>query len=255
MSPRRRLGVISASFARELRWTVDQVRRLVQGGLTPDQVRPAKSPDDYLVLTPKDGIPGRDSYTLHSALCPVYREVDNLDGTKTLAPIVDGNGAQWAIRVWNINVADATEFTLYATAVLKSGTRYLIGDGLSSPTTTTTLPPTTTTEPPSTTTGEPTTTTGEPTTTTGEPTSTTGGPTTSTDEPTTGTTEEPTTGTTDEPTTGTSGPTTTEEQTTTTTHPPGPSTTWGPPGSTTTTHPPGPTTTEEQTTTTTQEMQ
>ena len=125
-----KITTIGPELLREIRWTIDRVKRMAGGDLRDGPPEPPKAPDDYVVLTPAAGIPRRRKRRIFSAWCNVYKEVETAPATrgaaKRLEPIRDGNGANFQLPVYNIYCEDVPGSLLVPTALLKSGTRYVL---------------------------------------------------------------------------------------------------------------------------------
>ena len=120
-----RVTRLHPEFLAEMRWAIDQVKRMQRGNLRDDRVPMDKTAEDIVVKTPEGGIPARDGTTVSSALCLLYKEVDGASNTKTLTPI-EIDSTHQTIRVWNFSNEAVAEEAYVVTARTKSGTRYVV---------------------------------------------------------------------------------------------------------------------------------
>jgi hypothetical protein len=116
---------IGDNLLREIRETIDKVKRMPQGkpesGL-PDQPRGA---DGLIALIPVGGIPARDGDKLFSAECQIYREVDAGDGVKFLQQIYGDYDAPYTLPIYNPYCFVLPAGYQATTDLLKSGTRII----------------------------------------------------------------------------------------------------------------------------------
>jgi hypothetical protein len=122
-----KLTTLGPELLREIRWTIDRVKRMVGGDLRDDDRRPPAAPDDYIVKTPSGGIPKRVGARISSALCNVQRLVPVVgDDTKFDHEDILEDGSPWQLRCLHISKSeDAAGDTICVSSRLKDGRRYI----------------------------------------------------------------------------------------------------------------------------------
>lgn len=123
-----KLTTIGPDFLKELRWTVDQVRRMVRGNISDAPPDIPQAPDDVVLWTPSGGIAARSGATVTGALCDTYRIVDSDpdDNEVTLEAILDGNSAAVQVKAFNLSNAAVGGSRYVVSSRLRSGHRHIV---------------------------------------------------------------------------------------------------------------------------------
>jgi len=123
-----RIQTLSPEFIAEAAWAIEQVKRLVKGGLQPGEPDSLNAPDDYVVLTPEGGIAARSGTTCYSELCNRYKitDSDHFDDEIVFTALVDGNDDPLTVRVFNLSNSAVEGEKYVVTSRLKSGHRYVV---------------------------------------------------------------------------------------------------------------------------------
>jgi len=122
-----RIQTLSPEFIAEAAWAIEQVKRLVKGGLQPGEPDLTRAPNGVVVVSPSDGIAARDTGTLYGELCYLYRilDTDYTDNEITLEAILDGSGNCMRQRVFNTEGSAAAGDAYFVSERLRSGHRYV----------------------------------------------------------------------------------------------------------------------------------
>jgi len=118
-----KLTTLGPELLREIRWTIDRVKRMVGGDLRDDERKVPLAPDDYIVKTPTGGIAARSGTTVYGEECDVYKLVgDVTSGELEMEEIED-----FAVMVYNLSEDGNIEGDKHvASALLKGGARYAL---------------------------------------------------------------------------------------------------------------------------------
>lgn len=121
-----KLTALGPQMLRDIQWTIEQVKRIVRGNLTPDPRDPGRAADDIVAWIPKDGIPRREGATLHGVYCDLYRiyDSDPDDDLIELEAITDDYGVPFQRRVFNPGDWPIHGDVYAVTSLLKSGHRW-----------------------------------------------------------------------------------------------------------------------------------
>lgn len=117
---------LSADLLKEIRWTINEVKKIVRGNMTGSEGDPEKSPDDIVAWIPKDGIPRRQGAILYGVYCDLYRilDTDPDDDSIELQAITDDYYVPYQRRVFNPAEWDQQGDVYQVTSLLKSGHRW-----------------------------------------------------------------------------------------------------------------------------------
>ena len=117
-----KLTTLGPELLRDIRWTIDRVKRMVGGDLRDDDRKPPLAPDDYIVKTPEEGIPPRSGTTVYGEDCDVYKLVgDVTSGELEMEAVTD-----FSLMVYNVSNEIVEGSKYVATSLLKSGVRYVV---------------------------------------------------------------------------------------------------------------------------------
>jgi hypothetical protein len=124
----RRTKTLSPEFIEETAWAIEQVKRLVKGGLQPGEPDLTRAPNGVMVVSPSDGIAARDTETMYGELCYLYRILDSdfTDNEIALEAILDGSGNCMQQRVFNTAASAAAGDSYFLSERLRSGHRYIV---------------------------------------------------------------------------------------------------------------------------------
>jgi len=116
---------IGPNLLREIRWAIEQVKKLVRGDLRDDERNPGRAPDDYELTLPTNGIAGRNVNTIHSDATASYLteyDADTTDNQRELQALSHVDH-----ELFNIRPAHLIGSAKRISCLTKSGARY-VGD-------------------------------------------------------------------------------------------------------------------------------
>lgn len=117
---------LSPDLLQEIRWTINEVKKLVRGQLGPPEADPPKSPDDIVAWIPAGGIKPRNADTLYGVYCDLYRIIDTDpdDDEIQLEAITDDYYQAYQRKVFNPWDETLAGDVYNVTSLLKSGHRW-----------------------------------------------------------------------------------------------------------------------------------
>ena len=116
-----KLTTLGPELLRDIRWTIDRVKRMVGGDLRDDERKVPLAPDDVIIATPAEGLPARDGSTIYGESSQVYGQGNPSGGARTVSAITDHTLASHCTEEVPMGGA-----VLWPAGLLKSGARHLM---------------------------------------------------------------------------------------------------------------------------------